>query len=173
MCTPNYRHKKHFGLPSRGTGSTLVQDFYKLSCFIFVDFLLLAAALLVSLWKVHCSPPELDVILSKHLVMTQAAYQIHITCDSLSWGWLVPGKLDFVYFQTVPYIYMGPGCDDTSARWKCFQCLCPSSKGLTGTSTGDVTQEAPWANPLHPHLCPWAPVNLSPPLLWTTLGSIN
>lgn len=36
--------------------------------------------------KIHCSSWELEVILLKHLVMTQAAYQIHITCDSLSWG---------------------------------------------------------------------------------------
>lgn len=93
-------------------------------------FVFLVWGLLVSLWKIYCSFLELEVILSKHLVMTQAAYQIHITCDSLSWGWPVPGKLDFVYFQTVPYIYMGPGCDDTSARWKCSLCSCPSSKGL-------------------------------------------
>ncbi len=30
MCTPNYRQKKHFGLPSRGTESIPVQTFYKL-----------------------------------------------------------------------------------------------------------------------------------------------
>lgn len=35
-------------------------------------------------FKVGRSPPELEVILLEHLVMTQAAYQIHITCDSLS-----------------------------------------------------------------------------------------
>lgn len=171
MCTPNYRHKKHFGLPSRGTGSIPVQDFHKLFYFTYRGGkCLLTSFLCLSWWsvvgfslKIHCSSPELEVILSKHLVMTQAAYQIHITCDSLSWGWPVPGKLDFVYFQTVPYIYMGPGCDDTSARWKCFQCLCPSSKGLMGTSTGDVTQEAPWANPLQPHLRPQASVTLLPP----------
>lgn len=170
MCTPNYRHKKHFGLPSRGTGSVPVQNFHKLLCSTHRGSECLLTSFLCLTWwsavgfslEIHCSSPELEVILSKHLVMTQAAYQIHITCDSLSWGWPVPGKLDFVYFQTVPYIYMEPGCDDTSARWKCFQCLCPGSKGLMGTSTGDVTQEAPWANPLHPHLLPKPPAPLSP-----------
>lgn len=42
--------------------------------------------IMVSLWKSIVLSWELEVILSKHLVMTQAAYQIHITCDSLSWG---------------------------------------------------------------------------------------
>lgn len=138
----------------------MLVDFFCLSPWWAVGFFL----------KTHSSSPELEVILLKHLVMTQSAYQIHITCDSLSWGWPVPGKLDFVYFQTVPYIYMGPGCDDTSARWKCFQCLCPSSKRLMGTSAADVTQEAPWANPLHPHLSPESPCHTVSP---TVLGSIN
>lgn len=164
-CVPPITHKKHIGLPSTGTERIPAQNFYKLLHFTHHrSECLLTSFLCLSWWravgfslKIRCSSPELEVILLKHLVMTQAAYLIHITCDSLSWGWSVPGKLDFVYFQTVPYIYMGPGCDDTSARWKCFQCLCPSSKGLMGTSTGDVTQEAPWANPLHLHLCPQAP----------------
>lgn len=137
----------------------MLVDFFCLSPWWAVGFFL----------KTHSSSPELEVILLKHLVMTQSAYQIHITCDSLSWGWPVPGKLDFVYFQTVPYIYMGPGCDDTSARWKCFQCLCPSSKRLMGTSAADVTQEAPWANPLHPHLRPKAPVTLLAQQCWGQL----
>lgn len=33
MCTPNYRHKKHFGLPSRDTESIPVLNFYELLCF--------------------------------------------------------------------------------------------------------------------------------------------
>lgn len=134
--------------------------FYSSSLQMFVDFSSLSFSMESCCFslKIHCSSPELEVILLKHLVMTQAAYQIHITCDSLSWGWPVPGKLDFVYFQTDPYIYMGPGCDDTSARWKCFQCLCPSSKGQMGTSAGwcdtgsTLGQSSPPSPvPLNPH----------------------
>lgn len=175
--------------PIIGTRNTLVclpeaprafQDFYNLMFYsslwqMSVDLFCLPWWRVVGFsLKIHCSPPELEVILLQHLVMTQAAYQMHITCDSLSWGWPVPGKLDFVYFQTVPYIYMGPGCDDTPARWKCFQCLCPGSKGLMGTSTGDVTQEAPWANPLCRHLHPpTLPLVTLLPQFPTTLESVN
>lgn len=33
MSTPNYRHKKGFGLPSSGTESILVHNFYNLLCY--------------------------------------------------------------------------------------------------------------------------------------------
>lgn len=71
---------------------------------------------------------------------------------------------------------MGPGCDDTSAPDESVSSVCvPVQRGLMGTSTGDVTQEAPWANPLHPHLRPRAPLNHPPPppSFLATLGSIN
>lgn len=97
----------------------MLVDFFCLSPWWAVGFFL----------KTHSSSPELEVILLKHLVMTQSAYQIHITCDSLSWGWPVPGKLDFVYFQTVPYIYMGPGCDDTSADESVSSVCVPVQRG--------------------------------------------
>ena len=49
MCTPNYRHKKHFGLPSRGCENVPLQNLYKLLCFshgggrqMFVSFLCLS-----------------------------------------------------------------------------------------------------------------------------------
>lgn len=152
-------------------GAFQCRVFFKLFGFAHCDSECLSIYFLCLFWwsvvgfslKTQCSSPELEVILLKHLVMTQVAYQTHITCDSLSWGWPLLGKLDFVYFQTVPYIYIGPGCDDTSGWWKWFQCLCPSSKGLMGTSTGDVIQEEPWANPHHSHLLPWAPDTLNPP----------
>lgn len=54
---------------------------------------------------------------------------------------------------------MGPGCDDTSAPDESVSSVCvPVQRGLTGTSAGDVSQEAPRANPLHAHLRPQAPV---------------
>lgn len=49
----------------------------------------------------------------------------------------------------------------------------PVQKGLMGTSAGDLTQEAPWTNPLHPHLCPTSPLLPATPPLLTTLRSIN
>lgn len=114
-----------------------VQNPFKRPCFAPNASLLTPSCLLTTqaqgfTLKIPCSAPELEVILLKHLVMTQAPYQMHITCDSLPGGWTVPGKLDFVYFQTVPYIYIRPGCDDTSAWWKCFQCFLPQFKGLRG-----------------------------------------
>lgn len=63
----------------------------------------------------------------------------------------------YIFRQSHAYTW-DPAAMTHRARWKCFQCLCPSSKGLMGTSTGDVTQEAPWANPLHSHLCPQTPI---------------
>lgn len=137
---------------------------------MFVDIFRLSSRRVVGFpLKIHRSSPELDVMLLKHLVMTQAVYQMHITCDSLSWGWPFPGKLDFVYFQTVPYIYMGPGCDDTSVRWKCFQCLWPSSKGLMETSTGgcDTGSTLGQSSPVSPALPkPLSPCYPSSPPSW-------
>lgn len=126
-------------------------------CFVFLE-----GGLLVCLWKNPAFFPRTG----SNPVETSGDDSSCISDTHHMWFIILrlacPRQIGLVYFETVPYIYMGPGCDDTSARWKCFQCLCLSSKGLMGTSTGDVTQEAPWANPLHPHLRPTAP--FTPPL---------
>lgn len=83
-----------------------------------------------------------------------------------------PGQIGLCIFSDSPIHIHGAGCDDTSGRWKCFQCLCPTSKGLMGTTTGDVTQEAPQVNPLHPHLCPPACITTQPPS-WQLWGQLT
>lgn len=64
MCTPNYRQKKHFGLPSRGTESIPVQHFYKLLCFTHhCCKCLLTSLLCLSRWRVVVSLRKSTVLL--------------------------------------------------------------------------------------------------------------
>lgn len=63
-----------------------------------------------------------------------------------------PGQIGLCIFSDGPMHIHGPGCDDTRVRWKCFQCLCSSSKASIGNTADDAEQEAPRADPRRPHL---------------------
>lgn len=184
MCTPNYRHKKHFGLPSRGTGSVPVENFHKVLCLTHRGGECLLTSFFLSYLMERCwflfGNPLFFSRTGSNPVETSGDDSGCISDTHHMWFIILrlacPGQIGLCIFSDSPIHIHGTRLWWHIGSMKVFPVFVSWFKGVDGylhwwCDTGSTLGQSSPPSPAPQ--APSPPVTLLPPLPPTTLGSIN